>query len=89
MHLLLFWGDNGWMASMENINSQLSQSQLKIGEKKDRHKEMQFLSISFLNLATFTVFQTTVDLSYYVLPVKSTVEILQNFVAFSIYMNFN
>ena len=31
---------------------------------------------------------STVDLSY-VVPVKSTVEILQNFVAFSEYMNFN
>ena len=30
----------------------------------------------------------TVDLSSYVLPVKSTVEISQNFVAFSEYMNF-
>ena len=30
---------------------------------------------------------STVDLSY-VVPVKSTVEILQNFVAFSEYMNF-
>ena len=30
----------------------------------------------------------TVDLSY-VVPVKSTVEILQNFVAFSEYMNFD
>ena len=31
---------------------------------------------------------TTLDLSH-VVPVKSTVEILQNFVAFSEYMNFN
>ena len=31
---------------------------------------------------------STVDLSY-VVPVKSTVEILQNFVVFSEYMNFN
>ena len=31
---------------------------------------------------------STVDLSY-VVPVKSTVEISQNFVAFSEYMNFN
>ena len=31
---------------------------------------------------------TTLDLSY-VVPVKSTVEIWQNFVAFSEYMNFN
>ena len=31
---------------------------------------------------------TTLDLSY-VVPVKSTVEISQNFVAFSEYMNFN
>ena len=31
---------------------------------------------------------STVDLSY-VLPVKSTLEILQNFVAFSEYLNFN
>ena len=31
---------------------------------------------------------STVDLSY-VVPVKSTVEILQNFVEFSEYMNFN
>ena len=31
---------------------------------------------------------STVDLSY-VVPVKSTVEILQTFVAFSEYMNFN
>ena len=30
----------------------------------------------------------TIDLSY-VVPVKSTVEILQNFVVFSEYMNFN
>ena len=31
---------------------------------------------------------STVDLSY-IVPVKSTVEILQNFVAFSEYMNFD
>ena len=32
---------------------------------------------------------STVDLSYLVVPVKSTVDISQNFVAFSEYMNFN
>ena len=32
---------------------------------------------------------STVDLSYYVVTVKSTVQISQNFVAFSEYMNFN
>jgi hypothetical protein len=37
--------------------------------------------------ATFFFEISTVDLSY-VLPIKSTMEILQNFVAFSEYMNF-
>ena len=50
----------------------------------------KFLQLKFLYSEKATNFFeiSTVDLSY-VVPVKPTVEILQNFVAFSEYMNFN
>ena len=44
--------------------------------------------LRFCENATIFLQNHTLDLSY-VVPVKYTVEILQNFVAFSEYMNFN
>ena len=52
---------------------------------KTAFKELKFI---YFEMATFFCKISTADLSY-VVTVKSTVEISQNFVAFSEYMNFN
>ena len=51
-------------------------------------KHAKILKFTYSEKATKFCEIFTVDLSY-VVPVKSTVEILQNFVVFSEYMNFN
>ena len=53
----------------------------------DKKEMLELLKFIYSEKATQFREISTVDLSY-VVPVKSTVEISQNFVAFSKYMNF-
>ena len=62
----------------------------KAGNKQCKYNLLPTYKVKFMYSEKVTKFCeiSTVDLSY-VVPVKSTVVISQNFVAFSEYMNFN
>ena len=54
-----------------------------------KSQQVFFIKVIYSDKATNFCEISTVDLSYVVVTVKSMVEISQNFVAFSEYMNFN
>ena len=56
--------------------------------REEAHDVQFFINFIYFEKATKFCKISTADLSY-VVPVKSTVEISQNFVAFSEYMNFD
>ena len=63
---------------------------IETAQKGEKYYKVEFSLLTFIYSEKATKFcEISTLLLFYVVPVKSKVEISQNFVAFSEYMNFN